>query len=143
VRTSKHLNIAKVAAAVVIGCVGAAVVPVYGGPFTGCDQIGWLTLSPGCGHWPEALRGFLFVLPIALLAPAKWLLPLFANMLLLCVALVGGAPALQSGEHLYSSAPFSVSFGAGYSVFVGGLLATLPWFASLRARAPRSDGGVA
>jgi hypothetical protein len=142
-RAPGRLNIAKAAASVVLGVVAAILVPAFGAPFTGCEQIGWFTLSPSCGHWPEALRGFLFVLPIALLAPAQWLLPVFANILLLCVALVGGASALQSGEHLYPSAAVSVSFGAGYPVLVGGLLAALPWLASLGARKPRSVGGVA
>jgi hypothetical protein len=122
-KSAQASDIAKAIAGVVFGCLGFAVVPVFGAPFLGCDNAGWLVLASACGHWPETLRGFLFVLPIAVLAPARWLLPVLANILLLAIALAGGASAVQSGDHLFSSGGIFHSFELGHPILVGGLLA--------------------
>ena len=122
-KSAQTSGIAKAISGVVFGCLGFAVVPAFGAPFVGCDNAGWLILASACGHWPETLRGFLFVLPIAVLAPARWLLPVLANMLLLVIALAGGASAVQSGGHLFSSGDISHSFELGHPILIGGLLA--------------------
>jgi hypothetical protein len=120
---SLAFQIARASTGVVFGCLGFGLVPVFGMPFSGCESAGWLVLSAGCGHWPEALRGFLFVLPIAVLTPAHWRLPVVACILLLAVALAGGASAVQAGDHLYSSITIAHSFELGYPILVGGLVA--------------------
>jgi hypothetical protein len=120
--------------------------PFYGMPFSGCDKFGWLVALPACSHWPEALRGFLFVLPMAVLAPARWMLPVFATVLLLLVAIAGGADSVRTGElHAFFQASMTdrfYYFWAGYPVFVGGLLASLPW-AVAKAHAAKSARDVA
>jgi hypothetical protein len=136
-RFRRTLEICKAGAGIVLGIVGAGLVPVFGMPFTGCGERGWFVISPQCGHWPEALRGFLFVLPIAVLAPARWILPVFANVLLLALAMGGGIAAVRAGEYLQPYFQVSAGLSFGYPIAVGGLVAMLPW-ALLRARARRS-----
>lgn len=133
------IDVARACAGVVLGCLGFAIIPVFGMPFGGCQHGGWLALSPGCGHWPEVLRGLLFVLPIALLAPARWMLPAVALVILLCFALVGGADGFRTGEHLYPAMRRIDYFMLGYPLLVGGLIGSIPWL-YVRAKATRCAG---
>ena len=126
-RSSRTFDIARACAGVVLGCFGFVIVPVFDMPFGGCEHGRWLVLSPACGHWPEVLRGILFVLPIALLAPARWMLPVVAIIVLLGFAFVGGANGFRTGEHLYPAMPRLDYFKLGYPRVVGGLLGALPW----------------
>lgn len=134
--SSRTVDIARACAGVALGCFGFAVIPVFGMPFDGCEHGRWLVLSPACGHWPELLRGFLFVLPIALLVPARWMFPVVAILILLCFALVGGAAGFQTGEHIYPAGPRLQYFMAGYPLLLGGLVGSIPWI-YLRAKPAR------
>ena len=122
-------QLGKALAGVALGCLGLSLVPMYGKPFVGCESSGWLALTPGCSHWPEAFRGFLFVFPISLLASARASLPLGAMLFLLVLSLLGGLEPLKGGETFGSNplANLPAAFAMGYPVLAGGALGLLPW----------------
>lgn len=143
---SGAFNVARAVTSSALGVFLFLAAPIYGSPFGGCASFGWFELNPGCGRWPEALRGFLFVLPMSLLAPVRWMLPVVANVLLLFIAVLGGFYAIRTGEHhsLSEKAVLDIvsDFRGGHSVLVGGLLAALPW-AFFRFRGKALQGSVA
>ena len=123
-------GISRAVAGVALGFIVASLIPVYSAPFGGCDATGWLALEPGCAHWPEALRGFLFVAGIALLS-TRWFLPILAVIALLIASLHGGIEHIQTGEHLYVNHATS-AFLVGYPLVAGGLLALALWVFIMR-----------
>lgn len=132
------VEIAKTCAGIVLGCFGSAMVPLFDMPFDGCTSQRWFELYPACGHWPEVLRGVLFVLPIALFAPVRWMAPVFANIVLLEFAFVGGVGGFSSGLHFLPVTTRIELFKEGYPLVIGGLVAMLPWVYR-RLRATRND----
>jgi hypothetical protein len=86
----------------------------------------------------------LLLLPIALLAPRRWKLPVFAVVALFVCALVGGVEAIVTGQHLAIRSLSDVwsAFLIGYPNFLGGLIVLLAWIASTQLR-NRQSGKVA
>ena len=122
-------EVLKAVSAVVLGVVGFMLVPVYDMPFGGCDRVGWSTLRPGCSHWFEAFRGFLFVLPVAVLAPKRFLLPVTAVTILLVFGVLGGVDSVRTGQHLSIQALGDLYYGflLGYPAFFGGAFVVGFW----------------
>ena len=131
-------EIARAVAGMALGIVAASAIPRYDMPFGGCAAAGWLTLDPACGHWPEALSGFLFVSGIALLSPARWRLPVVAVFLLLIASLLGGIDSIKSGEHMYGGHG-AAAFQVGYPLLAGGILGLGTWLFALRILSRRRD----
>ena len=122
-------SIAAAIAGVGLGALGASLIPVFDMPFSGCQGNRWFNLQLGCSHWLELLRGAFFVLPIALLAPVRWMLPVSAVGVLFLLALVGGFAGIQAGLHLgiRSITDIYHLFLVSYQTVVGGFVVLVFW----------------
>lgn len=81
------------------GLMLSALVPVYNQPFIGCGSRSIFMSEPGCGYWPDLLRGALLVAPVALFIRTKKLLAGFVFGLFAFAAL-GGLEGMRTGLHI-------------------------------------------
>lgn len=87
----------RVIAAITFAIIWLGVIPIYGGPFGGCETSGYLTLKVGCSDWPIFLRGFGFVLIPAVIAPSQTGLHYVAIIIIGAVTLIGGFEGWRTG----------------------------------------------
>lgn len=137
-------NLIRALIGIALGVIGFALIPSYGGPFIGCEGSRWLTLELGCSYWPEILRGALFVLPIAILAPRHWILPVIAVALLFILSFLGGIEGIQTGRYLSigSIADIYHLFLGSYQNFLGGFLVIIVWGIILRNLDAKPNKGL-
>ncbi len=115
------MNIFRAILGLSAGILGAALIPVYSAPFSGCEATGFLADEAGCSSWPEFMRGFVFVI-CCTLAPVEYRLPLIALLVLFLLAFLGGVESIMTGEYFRFSTtePFSLF---AYWALIGGFLA--------------------
>ena len=119
----------RVAIALGLGVVAAGSVPVWEEPFGGCSEGGFTSFAMGCTYWDAVLTGFLLVVPAAVIAPRKCLMPVVLVTFLFLVSLVGGVRGVRMGSHL-DGGPFPVSwwhYPDGYLHAIGGGVVLVSW----------------
>ena len=87
------------AAAIALGVVLSALVPIYSQPFVGCQTMSLFVANPHCSYWPEALRGALLVLPVSWLVRSTGQLAALSFLVFL-LAFAGGLQGISSGADL-------------------------------------------
>ena len=90
------VNMTKNIAAFIIGFWALGLIPVYGLPFGGCNNV-YLLLDPHCSVWPEFIRSFLFVVVVCFVSASAKMIPLTAMMFVCFVSIFGGFERASSG----------------------------------------------